>query len=114
MWRGHADRCCETDLVKQELSCKSLDIVITSVSAVRFHSKLDLCECHFMLQVLNLACAQAAKSKGSWKWWKKDQIKSIISSCILKKKKNLKPDRSNVPKSLRLQIYQSLGPKAEH
>lgn len=32
----------------------------------------------------------------------------------IKKKKNLKLDRSNVPKSPRLQIYQSLGPKAEH
>lgn len=43
----------------------------------------------------------------------KDQIQSNINSCILKKK-DLKPDRSNVPKSLRLQIYQYLGPEAEH
>lgn len=32
----------------------------------------------------------------------------------IKKKRDLKPDRSNIPKSLRLQIYQFLGPKAEH
>lgn len=38
----------------------------------------------------------------------------LVPVYLKKKKKNLKPDRSNVPKSLRLQIYQSLGPKAEH